>query len=237
LLNDEIVYTLREAQVIIECWRREYSTFELIRAAITAQKGGGLRYEGKYYDVSIPQYVRPGAVRDRIPIYLAAVNKHMIATAASVADGLIGHPIYTRKYIREKVLPALEGSRCELAPYLICSISEHAEQARHEARSQIAFYYSTRLYHSVLDVHGWRDAGEAIAAVFRKHDFKAMEAAVSDEMVDAIALAGTPDEVRDRIEQWRDLTDHLLLYSPSVGMSVERAEENLTAIAETFGSG
>jgi len=27
LLNGEIFYTLREAQVIIECWRREYNTF------------------------------------------------------------------------------------------------------------------------------------------------------------------------------------------------------------------
>jgi probable F420-dependent oxidoreductase len=215
---------------------RMREAIELIRAAITAQKGGGLRYQGKYYDVAIPQYARPGAPRERIPIYLAAVNKRMIATAAAVADGLIGHPIYTRKYIREKVLPALEGSRCELAPYVICSISDDVDQARREARSQIAFYYTTRLYHSVLDVHGWRDAGEAIAAAFRKHDFKSMQAAVSDEMLDAIALAGTADEVRDRIEQWQDLSDHLLLYSPSVGMSVERDEENLGAIAETFGT-
>ena len=27
LLNGEIFYTLREAQVIIECWRQEYNTF------------------------------------------------------------------------------------------------------------------------------------------------------------------------------------------------------------------
>ena len=119
---------------------------------------------------------------------------------------------------------------------MICSISDDVDQARREARSQIAFYYTTRLYHSVLDVHGWRDAGEAIASAFLKHDFKAMAAAVSDEMLDAIAVTGTADEVRDRIEQWRDLSDHLLLYSPSVGMSVERVEENLGAIAETFGT-
>jgi probable F420-dependent oxidoreductase len=215
---------------------RMREAIELIRAAVTAQKGGGLRYEGKYYNVNIPQYARPGAARDRIPIYLAAVNKGMIATAAAVADGLIGHPIYTRKYIQEKVRPALDGSRCELAPYVICSVSDDAAQARREVRAQIAFYYTTRLYHSVLDVHGWRDVGETISAAFRKHDFKAMEEAVSDELVDAIAVAGTPDEVRDRIKQWEGLSDHLLLYSPSIGMSVERVDENLTAIAETFGS-
>jgi probable F420-dependent oxidoreductase len=215
---------------------RMREAIELIRAAITAQKGGGLEYAGKYYNVKIPQYARPGAARDRIPIYLAGVNKHMIATAAAVADGLIGHPIYTRKYITEKVLPSLEGSSCELAPYVICSISDDREQARREARAQIAFYYTTRLYHTVLDVHGWRDIGETIAAAFRSMDFKAMEAAVTDEMIDAIALAGTQDEVRDKVKQWDGLSDHLLMYSPSIGMKVERVEENLAAIVETFGS-
>jgi probable F420-dependent oxidoreductase len=215
---------------------RMREAIELIRAAIGAQKGGGLAYDGDYYRIKIPQFVRPGAPRERIPIYLAGVNKHMIRTAAKTADGLIGHPIYTRKYIREKVLPVLEGSPCELAPYVITSISEDRDQARREARAQIAFYYTTRLYHTVLDVHGWRPIGETIADAFRKMDFKAMEAAVTDEMVDAIAVAGTADEVRDRISQWDGLSDHLLLYSPSIGMSAGRVQENLDAIAETFGS-
>lgn len=215
---------------------RMREAIELIRAAIDAQKGGGLSYEGQYYQVNIPQYARPGAPRARIPIYLAGVNKYMIRTAAAVADGLIGHPIYTRKYIQEKVLPVLEGSSCELAPYVITSISEDPDQARREARAQIAFYYTTRLYHSVLDVHGWRPIGETIADAFKRMDFKAMEAAVPDEMVDAIALVGTPDEVRDRVSQWDGLSDHLLFYSPSIGMTPERVQENLTAIAETFGT-
>jgi len=206
----------------------------LIRAAIDAQKGGGLSYEGPYYKVRIPQFARPGAPRERIPIYLAGVNKFMIKAAAEVADGLIGHPIYTRKYIEDKVLPALSGSSCELAPYVITSIHEDSEVARREARSQIAFYYTTRLYHTILDSHGWRSIGEEIAAAFKRMDFQAMEAAVPDEMVDAIAAAGTADEVRDRMKQWEGLSEHLLLYSPSIGMKPERVQENMTAIAETF---
>ncbi len=215
---------------------RMREAIELIRTAIGSQKGGGLKYEGEYYQIKIPQFARPGAARERIPIYLAGVNKHMIRVAATTADGLIGHPIYTRKYIQEKVLPVLEGSSCELAPYVITSISNDPDQARREVRAQIAFYYTTRLYHTVLDVHGWRSIGETISDAFRKMDFKAMEAAVTDEMIDAIAIAGTPDEVRDRISQWDGLSDHLLLYSPSIGMTGGRVQENLTAIAETFSS-
>jgi probable F420-dependent oxidoreductase len=209
----------------------------LIRAAIGAQKGLGLSFEGQHYSVSIPMYGRPGAVRAEIPIYVAGVNRGMIRTAAAVADGLIGHPIFTRKYIRERVQPELEGSPCELAPYVICSVSDDVDQARREARAQIAFYFTTRLYHTVLDLHGWRPIGEEIAVAFRRGDFGAMAQAVPDELVDAIAVTGRPDEARERLHQWETLTDHVLLYPPSFGAPPERVRENLVAMVETFGPG
>ena len=208
---------------------------QLVRAAFDAQKGGGLRFDGEFYRAQIPQYARPGAARERIPIYIAGVNKHMIRVASEVADGLIGHPIYTRKYIAEKVKPVLEGTSCELAPYVVCSISDDVDQARREARAQIAFYYTTRLYHSVLDVHGWRGIGEEIAQAFRRGDYKAMSEAVSDELLDAIAITGRPEEARDRLKQWEGLSDHLLIYPASAGVSAQRLRESSAAIVEAVG--
>ncbi len=215
---------------------RMQEAVELIRATFSTRKGGGLKYDGEHYTVNIPQFMRPAAARDSIPIYVAGVNKGMIRCAARVADGLVGHPVYTRGYIKEVVLPALEGSQCVLAPYVICAISEDVEQARNEARAQIGFYYSTPLYHSILDVHGWREQGAVIADAFRRGDFAAMTEAVTDEMIDEIAITGTPAEARERMSQWQGLTETPLLYSPSIGMSPERSIENHRLIAETFAS-
>ena len=206
----------------------------LIRAAFAASQGGGLVYDGAYYNVKIPAYSRPGAVRDSIPIYMAAVNRGMIRAAARTADGLIGHPVFTRKYISESVLPLLEGSHCRMLPYVITAIADSTEQARSEARMQIAFYYTTRLYHAILKPHGWETAGEAIASAFRQGDYAGMAAAVTDEMIDAIAIAGTPDEVREQLKAWEGLADEVILYSPSIGLQPERIEENLNAIIDTF---
>jgi alkanesulfonate monooxygenase SsuD/methylene tetrahydromethanopterin reductase-like flavin-dependent oxidoreductase (luciferase family) len=206
----------------------------LVRAAIAAQKGGGLRFSGKYYQIEIPQYARPGAARPEIPIYLAAVNRGMIRAAAACADGLVGHPIFTRRYIREVVLPELAGSRCELAPYVMTSVSDDVDQARREVRAQIAFYYTTRLYHSVLDVHGWRAVGETIAQAFRRMDLKAMSEAVPDELVDEIAIACRPDEARDRLRQWQGLTEHPILYPATIGARPERVRENVAAIIDAY---
>jgi len=209
---------------------------KLVRAAIAAQKGGGLRFDGKYYHIDIPQYSRPGAPRSEIPIYVAAVNRGMIRAAAAVADGLVGHPIFTRKYIAEKVLPELAGSKCGLAAYVLCALSNDVARARGEVRAQIAFYYTTGLYHSVLDVHGWRGVGETISAAFKRGDFAGMTAAVPDALVDEIAIACRPDEARDRLRQWHGLSEQVLFYPPSVGIAPARVRENLAAIAETFGT-
>jgi len=208
----------------------------LVRAAFAASKGGGLQYEGSYYQVKIPVFARPKAAREQIPVCLAAVNKGMIRAAAAVADGLVGHPVFTRGYIRDAVLPELEGSKCSLLPYVITSVADSTEQARNEARGQIGFYYTTRLYHTILDTHGWREQGETIAAAFKRGDFAAMAAAVTDEMIDEIAIAGTPDEVRDQLKAWDGLADEVLLYSPSVGIKGGRVQENLDAIVDTFGT-
>ncbi len=162
----------------------------LVRAAFAARNGGGLTYEGPYYQVKIPAYARPNAPRGDIPVCIAAVNRGMIRTAAACADGLIGHPVYTRRYIRDVVLSELAGSTCQLYPYVITAVAENRAQARAEARAQVAFYYTTRLYHSILKIHGWEQAGETIAEAFKRGDFAAMTEAVSDEMLDEIAIAG-----------------------------------------------
>ncbi len=216
---------------------------ELLRAAFAAQGGGGFSWEGEHWQLRVPMYSRPGAVREQIPIWIAAVNRGMIASAGAVADGLVGHPIATRRWHREVTLPGLrraekeagrESGACVLAPYVITSIQKRREDALRDAKSQIGFYYTTALYHSILDLHGLRQVGEACRAAFRKLDFKALVEAVPDELVDEIAIACTPDEARDRLSLWEDLCDEPLLYAPSVGVPPARLEANLEAMLDIF---
>jgi probable F420-dependent oxidoreductase len=219
---------------------------ELLQAAFAAQKGGGLRWEGEHWNLNVPMYSRPGAARATIPIWIAAVNRGMIATAGAAADGLVGHPIATRRWHSEVTLPGLraaeekngrESGSCLLAPYVLTSIQESREDAVRDAKSQIGFYYTTSLYHSILDIHGMREVGQACQAAFRKMDFKAMAEAVPDELVDEIAIACTPDEAKDRLAQWQELTEDPLIYPPSIGVSPERIKANADAIFDIFGSG
>lgn len=217
---------------------------ELVRAAIAAQDGVGFRWEGEHWKLNVPIYARPGAARKTIPIWVAAVNRGMIAAAGAVADALVGHPIATRRWHREVTLPGLRAAEdgagrpagaCALAPYVLTSLAPDRETAVRDAKGQIGFYFTTKLYHSILAHHGLEEIGAACSAALRRFDTKAMAEAIPDALVDEVAIACTPDEARDRLAQWQDLTGRPLLYPPSVGVSPERRAENLDAIFGAFG--
>jgi probable F420-dependent oxidoreductase len=218
---------------------------ELIRAAFVAADGMGFRWEGEHWQLNVPMYTRPGKARPAVPIWIAAVNRRMIATAGAVADGLVGHPIATRRWHAEATLPGLregeksrgrpEGS-CVLAPYVITSIQENRDDAVRDAKGQIGFYYTTKLYHSILDLHGMRSVGAECQAAFKRMDFKGLADAIPDELVDEIAIACTPDEALGRLDQWRGLTEEPLLYAPTIGVHPEAVQSNLDHILDVFGS-
>ncbi|MBA2451268.1 MAG: LLM class flavin-dependent oxidoreductase [Chloroflexi bacterium] len=220
---------------------------------IWASASGPMRFEGRFYKLSVPQYTRPGQTRERIPILLAGVNPLMVRTAAEAADGLVGHPIYPRSYIRDYVRPAVEDGlrRAErpreeftLASCVIVAISRDREQARREARQQVAFYSTVKTYDLLLDSAGFTREKDAIRAAFRTlspssgagQAIEAMAAAVSDEMLAATAVAGTPDECRAQLAAYDDLLDLPMLYTPTFGVDPDRVLENHRLIVETFGT-
>lgn len=217
----------------------------LLRALFAATAGFGFRFDGAFWKIAIPVFTRPAAARTAIPIYVAGVNRLMCATAGATADALVGHPIATRRWHRERTLPWLREAElkagrasgaCRLAPYVLTSLAPTREQALRDAKGQIGFYYTTSLYHSILAHHGLEAVGAACRAALPKFDLRAMAEAIPDALVDEIAIACTPDEAHDRLAQWRDLTDEPLLYAPTIGVSPNRLRENLDTMLGVFGS-
>lgn len=217
----------------------------LLRQLFASTAGGGFRFDGEFWKLDIPIYARPGAARPSLPIWVAGVNPGMMGAAGATADALVGHPVATRRWHRECTLPALrqgearagrrQGS-CRLVPYVLTSIQPDAGQARRDAKQQIGFYYTTALYHSILRHHGMEEVGAACRTALRRFDLAAMADAVPDALVDEIAITGTPDEARQQLDLWKDLSDEPLLYAPTVGVPQERVRWNLDATLDVFGA-
>ena len=129
-----------------------------------------------------------------------------------------------------------DAGSCVLAPYVMTSIQKSRDEAIRDVKGQIGFYYTTALYHSILAHQGMEAVGAACQAAFKRMDFKALAEAVPDALVDDIAIACTPDEARDRLAQWRGISEEPLLYPPSIGVRPESMARNFEHILEVFGS-
>jgi probable F420-dependent oxidoreductase len=204
----------------------------------------GVHHDGRFYRLALQPTaeVRP-PLRTDIPVYLAGVNERMVAAAGAVADGLVGHPIYTRRYVEEVVRPALAaGARrtgrsedVPIAGYLICSVADDGDLARRDAAAQIAFYSVVRTYRAIIELEDFTAEVAEIRAAWERRDHEAMIAAVSERMLSTMAVAGTPDEARDQLDGFRGLYDRLLCYAPSYGLAAKEITDRLDAIVDTFG--
>ena len=58
--------------------------------------------------------------------------------------------------------------------------------------------------------------------------------AVTDEMVDAFSLAGTPDQCRKRLGEFDGLLGLALVFSPAYRLWPDEIRENHRMILETF---
>jgi probable F420-dependent oxidoreductase len=200
---------------------------------------GPVEHEGRFYRLRVePTAPVAPPQRPEIPIYMAGVNPRMVEAAGAVGDGLVGHPLFTPEYVREVVRPALNrgaersgrSDSVPIAGYLTCSVDPDRDAARQAAAAVIAFNSTVKTYGIVHRLHGFEPQVEAIRAAWRAGDLAGMAAAVSDEMIDTIALAGTPDEVRERFaERWDGVYERTLLWPPAF-----RGLDGVRAVIEAF---
>ena len=196
---------------------------------------GPVTHHGRFYDVDIsPTAEADPPLRRRIPIFTAGVNPRMVEVAGRVADGFLGHPLFTADYVAAVVRPALATGaekagraveEVETVAVVICAVDDDEDRARREAAAQIAFYAAPRTYARVLEVAGFGAAATTIREAFRVGDHDAMVAAVTDEMIDRIAVAGTPDQVADGLTRYDGTVDHVIVYPPSFRLSLARCRE------------
>ena len=196
-------------------------------------------HQGRFYRTVVnPTAPVPPPLRRDMPIYMGGVNPRMVEAAGAVADGLVGHPLFTPEYTRDVVRPALargaeRAGRDEPVPiagYLTCSVGPDGTAARDDARAIVAFNSTVKTYRTVLAHHGFEDEADRVRAAWERGDFAGMAGAVSDEMLASIAIAGTPEEVRAQYEERRaGLFERTLLWPPAF-----RGIDGVRAAIEAF---
>lgn len=209
--------------------RRIRETIEIVDLALSGER---IDYDGTVFDLD--GFRLNHAETTEVPILNGAVGTTNIALTIEYADGLLPHMFPLTDL--DAAIPAAEeraGQRSDLvvAPSLPTAISEDGEAARRVLSKHVAYYVgSTSFYNDVVAEHGFETAAESIRADWEAHDTEAAAEAVSEELLDAVGIVGTPARGRRRIRELLDGPVDSVLISFPMDATDEMFDATLEAL-------
>ena len=155
------------------------------------------------------------------PIYLAALRANMLEMAAEVGDGVIlnlwpqGALPKMLAHIKTGAERAGKNSEeVEVVNRAMVLVTDDKTQGRNIFRASFGPYYATPVYNKFLAWAGYEEAAAAIREGWAARDREKTAAAMSDDMIDEIAVIGTAEEVRERIRADADSGIHTQIIAP-----------------------
>jgi F420-dependent oxidoreductase-like protein len=227
---------------------REYVA--VVRQALARER---LEFHGETIDLPLPD--GPGKalkltiapVQERMPIYLAAIGPKNTALAGEIADGWLPtlvapeHMGALRENLEEGAARAgrsLDGF--DIAPTVQLNISDDVEAARDALRPFIALYVGgmgsrkQNFYNQLVQRYGFEDEARRIQDLYLDGRKDEAAAAIPGELIDQIALVGSREQVRDRLEAYRAAGVGTLGVSPFAFTREDRLAQ-LRTLAELAG--
>jgi probable F420-dependent oxidoreductase len=190
--------------------RRMREFVSALHAIWSAWKDGTkLGFEGEFYTHKImtPMFTPEPQPHPAPKVFLAAVGEAMTEMCGEVADGHLGHPMVSKRYLNEVTMPALlrgmarsgrDRGDFEVSAEVMVATGENDAElaaAMTAARKQIAFYGSTPAYRKVLELHGWGDLHEELNRLSKQGEWDTMGSLIDDEMLGAFAVVGPVEDV------------------------------------------
>jgi 5,10-methylenetetrahydromethanopterin reductase len=203
---------------------KEY--IEAMRLLLTGEK---VSYHGQYVhfdDVGLAW--KP--VRESVPIYLPATSKTGLKLAGQIGDGVVLNAVCSPEYTVNAlkiVREAAEGagrdfSKFEVAQIINCSVEDDHRKALDQIRwevatkldpVQISFIAGPKM--RVGEPYIRKEDLPLFEKAYANGGMDALIKAVPDSYVEGMTASGTPDEVKKRVQQYRDAGVKIPLLRPA----------------------
>jgi probable F420-dependent oxidoreductase len=201
------------SHAIIEDWNgipfelpltRVRETVTVLRQALAGRKtdfeGKTLRSKG--FRLGNPP-ARP------VPIYLAALREKMLALAGEIGDGVIVN-LFPASALPQMLAAVRAGaaragrdaSGLELVCRFQVAVTDDVPAARNLLRLAFASYFAQPVYNAFLRWCGFEAEARAVKEAFARGDRQASAAALSDAMIDRIAILGPAERCREQIAEF-----------------------------------
>ena len=204
-------WTIRRFGMDPAGWRPLTNTVEAVRAVRRLTSGEALDFEPTTFSVA------PGLRLDRppaqpVPVDVGAVSTRMMEVSGEHADGVqlgaITSVGYTR-WARERLAVGAQRAGRDtdellLSANVLTSVGPDRAEARNAVKEVLA-YYLARVEGVVVDEAGADpEAVAAVRAAVAEGGEQVGAAVLSDSLIDAFAVAGTPDDVVEGLLAFED---------------------------------
>ncbi len=168
-------------------------------------RGERLDYDGKIF--KLKGVSLNFKAKHDIPVYMGAQGPMMLELAGKISDGVLinaSHPediAYSIKQVEKGVKKSGRKMKdFDVAAYTSFSIADKKEEAEEEAKIITAFI-AAAAPSIMLERHEIPSSeAEAISKLIKRGDFGAAIKGVTQKMLDAFGIYGTPDECLDKVK-------------------------------------
>ena len=226
---------------------REY--VEILRMALARER---VVYDGETYQLPLPD--GPGKplklmiapVQEHMPIYIAAIGPKNTQLTGEIADGWLP-TFFSPEHVGESIELLTEGAKragkdklpddFDIAPTVNVAIDDDIERARDSIRPMLALYVGgmgsrdKNFYNQLVQRYGFEENAKKVQDLYLDGKKDEAAAALSGELIDMVALTGTKDKVKDRLDAYRDAGVGTLITTP-MAFDVESRSKMLRDFAE-----
>jgi alkanesulfonate monooxygenase SsuD/methylene tetrahydromethanopterin reductase-like flavin-dependent oxidoreductase (luciferase family) len=152
-----------------------------------------------------------------LPIYIAALSPPSLRLTGELADGWL--PIFLAPSRMAAAVADLEAGAeaagrsladIAIAPQVSIYVTDDIAAARDRERPHIAFYIGGMgvFYHEYMHRIGFGADADRVREAFGARDRERAARLVTDEMVDAMTIIGSPKQCRDQMQGFFDAGVH-----------------------------
>lgn len=217
--------------------RRLRETIDIVRQV---QTGDRVSYDGEIYTPSGLQLTSP-APTPPAPVDVAALGPKATEMTGRFADGWVPQ-LLPYGLLKDRLEDLHRGSELgdrdpddvRVAYTLRCGALDDRDKAREYGRAQLAFMIAAYgpFYRQAIVDAGWESLADTVVELWNDGDRDGAMNAISDELLDAVTAAGTPNEVREQVQRFENVPGVDAVIVNFFGqMSVEEQLQTLRVLA------
>jgi len=177
--------------------------------------------------------------RPDIPIYVASLQEQAIREVGRLADGWLP-TFWPYRHLQDGIALLAEGARAtgrdaskiEVAPFMAIVPLDDVHAARAMIKPLVSFYIGGMgaYYHALFCRYGFQANADLVRELYNSGDRRKAAEAVSDELIDAIAICGPAEHCREKLAEWAENGVGSALVNLPPGAPAEMVEPLLRAI-------